>query len=274
MTQKILRPLDYGSLFDEVFDLYKNNFTLMAGVAGVGYIPISVLSSYTASNFLSTMEVGRLPNISAIVGLAILVALAIPISYATVAAGTWAVSTCYLGTKTTILRSYATILPRLIPFILTMLLVSVGFIVSMVLCCIPVLPYWLLMTFISEVFVLEGKSYIPAMERTIRLVASDWTRVLVVLILAILLAGLVQAVIVAPFQVIAILTGTEPLAESWLAILYGIAQGIGQSLATPAQIIASVLLYYDIRVRKEGFDIEMLAASIAKPNGTENTPLG
>jgi hypothetical protein len=32
---------------------------------------------------------------------------------------------------------------------------------------------------------------------------------------------------------------------------------------TPLAIIADILLYYDFRIRKEGFDLEMLNSSLA-----------
>ena len=37
---------------------------------------------------------------------------------------------------------------------------------------------------------------------------------------------------------------------------------LGAIFITPYSIIAVILLYYDLRIRKEGFDLEMLSQSI------------
>ena len=37
----------------------------------------------------------------------------------------------------------------------------------------------------------------------------------------------------------------------------------GQVLITPISAAAVILLYYDLRIRKEGFDLEMLAADLS-----------
>jgi hypothetical protein len=46
----------------------------------------------------------------------------------------------------------------------------------------------------------------------------------------------------------------------WLSIIpFGLVTGLAQSLVFPLTLVATVLLYYDSRIRKEGFDLEVLA---------------
>jgi hypothetical protein len=42
----------------------------------------------------------------------------------------------------------------------------------------------------------------------------------------------------------------------------GFFQGAATSLALPIPRVAWIVLYYDIRIRKEGFDLEMLAREL------------
>jgi hypothetical protein len=42
---------------------------------------------------------------------------------------------------------------------------------------------------------------------------------------------------------------------------------LGQILAIPISTAASILLYYDLRIRKEGFDLQMLAQSMTAGQG-------
>jgi hypothetical protein len=54
MAQRILRPLSYGDLFDEVFDLYKKHFVLFVGIAGVVVIPLYALT-YAIGGWVSSI---------------------------------------------------------------------------------------------------------------------------------------------------------------------------------------------------------------------------
>jgi hypothetical protein len=44
-------------------------------------------------------------------------------------------------------------------------------------------------------------------------------------------------------------------------------------LMYPLLGIAETLIYYDVRIRKEGFDIEMMAAQAAEPAPVSSTAL-
>jgi hypothetical protein len=46
---------------------------------------------------------------------------------------------------------------------------------------------------------------------------------------------------------------------------------IGQILAIPVGAAAFILLYYDLRIRKEGFDLQMLAQAMSSGQGDVNT---
>ena len=42
----------------------------------------------------------------------------------------------------------------------------------------------------------------------------------------------------------------------------GLFEIAGTILATPISAVAFILLYYDLRIRKEGFDLEMLSQTL------------
>ena len=276
MSVRTLRPLDYGALFDEVFDLYKRNVLLFVGIAGVVYLPLNILLQFLLARFMQGyMEAlssgvpdwGRLDwGALAIFLLASLAA--VPFTYAVVAATTWAVSRCYLGERPSIIESYRAITPRLFPFVLTFIIVGLAQGLGFLFCCLPGLALFFIFAFVSEVFVLEGKEYFAAMRRSWDLVIGQWARVIVVGILTFVVALILQSIITAPFQVITTVLKIDPYSNASLSVGQGLAQGIAQTLVLPVQTICFVLLYYDIRVRREGFDIELLAAGVgAAPVG-------
>ena len=49
-----------------------------------------------------------------------------------------------------------------------------------------------------------------------------------------------------------------------------LASVVGQILVAPIGATAYILLYYDLRIRKEGFDLQMLASSIGSGQGEIN----
>jgi len=60
----------------------------------------------------------------------------------------------------------------------------------------------------------------------------------------------------------ALKAGSAPI---WYLILSNLCSVIGSILAAPLQTIGLCLIYYDARVRKEGFDLQRMIDSLAPP---------
>ena len=244
MAQRVLRPLDLVGLLDEMFDLYRKNFLLFAGIAGVVYLPVYVII-YSS---LAGVYAGGIAGV-----------LMIPLSFTATAAATWAVSQTYIGKPTTILGAYQAIIRRILPFAGTMIVASLIISAGFLLLVIPGIIFSFWYAFISEVFIIEGKASSEARRRSRQLAAGQWGRIFSLGLIAGLLTVIVNAILTSPVQALTIAGQGEPTGA-----LYGLASGLASTLTMPIQIIAFVLLYYDVRVRKEGFDIEMLAQSMGE----------
>jgi hypothetical protein len=261
-------------MLDELFDIYKKNFILLAGITGIIYLPATMLYNYATIVLKTkyTFTHGS-PNVdlSGLVTYLILTfVLAIvyySMTFIVTAAITWAISKIYLGDQVTILQSYKIVVKKIVPFALTMILASLLRLAGFMMLCLPVIVALLVTAFVSEVFIIEGKQYADALKRSFELVKGDWVKVLVVGLIVTILTSIVSAALVSPFIYIQIFSKTQ-LSES-MALLQGFCQGVAQTLAMPVEVIAFVLLYYDIRIRKEGFDIEMLAAGMDDPTLSE-----
>ncbi|HET6454240.1 MAG TPA: YciC family protein [Armatimonadota bacterium] len=273
MAQRILRPLDYGGLFDELFDLYKRNLVLFMGIGALIYLPTNLLIILLMTSMQGgVMKPGQMPSPPLIVGLILIGLLSIPLSYAASAAMAWAVSSTYLGNRPTILGSYKAILPRLVPFMLTALLTVVMYGLGFVLCCIPGIALTILLAFVPVVLVIEDHRYMDAIKRSWALAKSDWVRVLVVLIISAVLGGILQMILTTPFQILTMFKQGEPGNIGPLTIVQAVMSGVAATLVLPITTIAIVLLYYDIRIRKEGFDIQMLAHDMGLAPGQPVQP--
>ncbi|MFD4870497.1 glycerophosphoryl diester phosphodiesterase membrane domain-containing protein [Streptomyces sp. NPDC058412] len=126
----------------------------------------------------------------------------------------------------------------------------------------------------SPALMLEKSTVLKAFARSSKLVKGAWWRVFGITALTGLIATLLAAMIVMPFQwagLIAFGGGMDALADgsaqtAWgTLILSAIGLIIAQTIVMPFQSGVTVLLYVDQRIRREGLDLELARAA-----GVEN----
>ena len=134
--------------------------------------------------------------------------------------------------------------------------------------------------FCSLAAVFEGKSAVKALKRSSELVKGGWWRVFGMMIGIFLLVFFVQSIL--QFSLLFVLglsqtmggdgNSLEMLRQMFIPqlttwdefIAYSIRNFVGlaiTSLMLPVGIIGATMVYFDQRIRKEGFDIEMRATS-------------
>lgn len=121
------------------------------------------------------------------------------------------------------------------------------------------------------VMVLEQAGVFPSMRRSGILVKGDWWRVFGILLLTAFIAGIVGQIFQVPFAFLG--TGdfsgvVDPGAELFgvrYLTLTALGQGLAATLITPFSAGVLALLYVDRRMRAEGLDVALAAASHARP---------
>jgi hypothetical protein len=237
---RALRPMGLLEIIDQTFRLYRANFWLFFGIAAVGYVPLALLGAASVSLSL----VARL--------------IMYPVSLVVSAALTKAVSDRYMGDTSSMGRAYAFIGERLLALMLTIvityLFVAAGLLLFVV--GFIILAFWA--AFVTQVFVIEDKRYASAIWRSGFLISQGvWAELFVLGLMTGILAVLVELPAV-------FLAGALGGPGSSLWAVHGLAAGLTQSLAAPITLVATILLYYDSRIRKEGFDLEVLARELGK----------
>lgn len=135
--------------------------------------------------------------------------------------------------------------------------------------CIVCLAYPLLLvgyyavntrlTFATQTIVLEHLGGVDGLRRSWNLVRGSFWRVLGINFVLGLLVGLI-----AQGPSFAISIGANLLPWPMVGFVLNIAaQSIIQILILPIEFAALTLLYYDLRIRKEGFDLQLLAQQLA-----------
>jgi len=120
--------------------------------------------------------------------------------------------------------------------------------------------------------VLEDRGAVEALTRSWTLTGGHFIRVALTMFVVIMLTAVLTYVVVVPAQLGAILLQSVSMAAG--QALMGACVTVAQLLLQPVQIVATVLLYYDLRMRKEGFDLVMMAETIGEPQLAVRTPEG
>lgn len=274
-------PMTVGGILDQTFRLYRNNFLRFVAIVAVVQVPIGLaalllVASATGSTMVdpAAMEAGNMDgaNMSAeeafasglgMGGMLIGVFLAMVGAVLCNAALIKSISESYLGNEVSVGEAYAYILPKVMTIIWAGLLVSFVVTLGFVLLIIPgiIFMVWYILT--TQVIVIEDCGATEAMSRSKALTAGNRGKVLAVIILAGLLAGIIS--LVSEFlggAVAGALAGS--LSDTMAIIASSLISVLGDVLAAPISAAAVILLYYDLRIRKEGFDLQMLAASLGE----------
>jgi hypothetical protein len=265
-----LRPLDIGDLLDETFRMYRRHFLLFAGISVILSIPAAALSGYTYYSLFGALlqQVGTgqpldVNSLGATLG-AIAVGLVInlllvPFLYGAV---TYAACESALGREVTasgvvrgVLRRYF----QLFGYALLILLMGIMF------CLLPLWIWiWVGWSVVMPVMFIENAGLIPAMGRSWRLVQGSWWRTFLMIVLIFVLVYVARlaldAFIVLGQVVLQIVLSS--VTTSWI---FAAATAVVDSLVAPIIQIAIVLIYFDLRVRREGLDLFQLAQRVAAP---------
>lgn len=119
--------------------------------------------------------------------------------------------------------------------------------------------------FIPQAIMIEGCSAGAALSRAMSLGAKNWNRVLGILIFSYFASYSLAAAVLAPVALLLWLTGYLSFERETVDAVTG---GIGQFssfLVVPVWSIAYTLLYFDSRVRREGYDVDLLVRRLPAP---------
>jgi hypothetical protein len=113
--------------------------------------------------------------------------------------------------------------------------------------------------FALPVLLVEGLRGRQALGRSFELVRGRWWKTFGTLIVGFILAAIISSLMQAIF-VVGMVVGDDN--DTVVLVLSAIAGIVGLAISTPFQAALLTVLYFDLRVRKEGFDLELLAQEI------------
>ena len=278
-----LRAMGLGEILDAAFRLYRENFLKFSVILAVAYVPVTIVSMAMTAFVLSGIKsVGGVPfealtpeqvdvgvqaqmealgpdMVVMFVGLFLHLLIAQPLA---TGALTRAVGARYLNEEIGIGKAYRAIGAVFFRYLGTVLLTGLVIALGLPLCAIPALIFMTWFAFVSESVVLEGLSGTKAMGRSRELVRGYGWRVFGYLFLVGILNFIVLLALAALADFLIPLIASGP---TTVALLHEAFQSFVGLFIAPYFIVVLILLYYDLRVRKEAFDLEILARNLAVP---------
>jgi hypothetical protein len=296
-----LRPMGIGDILDETFRLYRENFTLFVATCAVLEVPVQIINflilltapaapiltpgagitNAQMKEFLTRIAAsggagGAEGLLAALAGVFITAALAVTIS------------SRYLSRTVTVGEAYRATLNRIGSLLLAIIWIAVRLIalgvgivivaivlaaahlgplaVLVSLASIPLFIYFLVSwSLISQVIMLDNVSGGGASGRSRELIRGYWWKTLGLLIVVWLLVAILTSI---PTVVSGAIAGSGAGSLSARLLITGIIGLIIGVLARPIPIAATTLLFYDLKIRKEAFDLEAMVQQAGAPTPT------
>jgi hypothetical protein len=277
MPQLDLRPLSLGEILDHTFSLYRRHFLLFLGIAaiphlltlGLNLVQILVLHpGPTGALGQRNTPLSSGPLALGIVGVGVWLFVYL-VAYLFAQGGTiYAVSDLYLGRGTTIGASLRRMWGQLLNLLGVSILNGLAIGVALIFLIIPGIYVACRLITCVPAALLEDLGARESLERSFALTKGSAGRGFVIYLLYVVLLYAAILLFAIPFGVMLAMSAKDPgMARSALALMQ-VGNFFAGVLITPFFLIAISVFYYDLRVRKEGFDLQMMM----NPSG--NVPSG
>jgi hypothetical protein len=258
-----LRQMGIGELIDAAVKLYRRDWLALMGIVAIVLVPITFLEFWITQAIVGA-GLAATPTVSdeatiqfLIVTLVFFAIQFLIVQPFLVAAVARAAADAYLGERVSIGRTYRYALGKLPAILWITILTSILTLIGFILLIIPGIIAFVRLSLTPPVVIVEDVRGTRAVGRSWRLTKGHFWRLLGALILSGLIAGVGALIITIPTEFIALALGPSGWPVSALGSV------LASILVTPFSMLIVVLLYFDLRIRKEGFDIEVMAQELA-----------
>jgi Membrane domain of glycerophosphoryl diester phosphodiesterase len=298
-----LRPLTLAELLDRAFSTYRQHLWLFVGIMAVPAV-WAMTSAVAMELFKGAAGPGGKPEEMLLrTGVLLLGAFAFGVFYMlayafALGATTVAVSHLYMGRETSVGAAYSAVRRhggRLVLLLfwgwlrlfLTMMgIFALGIFLGLVLASVspllnvffPVIALlaglgvslFLLVRWGVAVpaIVLEDLSANASLARSVELTEDNRGRVFLVMLCAVVITYATVLLLQVPFIIGATLAGPGTPLSVALGVAGAVLGGIGSMFSGPIMIIGLAMMYYDLRIRKEALDLQVMLEALDPPAGS------
>jgi hypothetical protein len=262
-----LRPLEIGDLLDETFRMYRRHFLLFAGISVILAIPSAALLGVIFGWF--SIVVGQTTGaadvwlfLAAAGATALVNLLIIPFTYGAVI---FAACESAIGRPVTAGGVFRGVSRRYFPLLGYWTLFFVTLALAVLLCVAPVaLWLWVFVGWIAvtPAMFVENIGLGTAMGRSWNLVKGRWWRTFLILFLMYIVwyvAGIALGAFIQLAQFVLLIV-LSPVIATGVAVA---ASQLISAVLNPVMQILIVLIYFDLRVRREALDLFQMAYQLS-----------
>ena len=264
-----LRPLSFGEILDGAFTIYRRQFASLFLTALVPQLPViawTAIYALVGGSFNSQTAAfgGATPGL--LIALAVLTLPAMIGGVTAIGGVTYQFSRAYTGTPVgtgeALRRGLSRALPLLGAYIAVTFMAMLGclaFVVGMFVVLLAAFA-------VPPAVVLERLGPFDAISRSWQLIKGAWLEVFLVVFVAGLISGLPGGAVSGGLSLFGVIVSHGDMARAVPYQVTGqLLGGLLRTLTLPFSIGATVLLYYDRRVRTEALDVQMMTESLAAP---------
>jgi hypothetical protein len=262
MADLDLRPLTLGEILDRTFTLYRRNFLLFVGIIALPHLLI--LAYQLLQIFLLAAKPSTPKGVSATLGAVAVVGILVGftvyvVAYLFAQGGTvYAVSELYLGRATSIRESLGRMRGQLGSLLGVVILNGLAVGAATLLLIIPGIYIACRLIICVPAALLENLGPRDSLERSFALTKDNAGRAFVIYLLYFTVLYGAGLLCMFPFLFAAAFSMKDPsMVRLWTA-LGQVGNFVATVLVTPIFTVATAVFYYDLRVRKEAFDLQLM----------------
>ena len=265
-----LRPLSVGEILDASIKICIAHWRTLMQTVLVVVVPVQIINTLlTADYTLSSLDFGATQTqtpqetrdeFNRYLGSLVLGTLLQLLAVLLAAAACFrAIAQSYLGEHADWRSSLSYALRRAPSLLWLTALYLLGVLIGSIFLVAPGVWLCIAWAFATPILLTEGLKGQRALARSHGLVKGRWWRTFGVIALGFILAWVVRSVVLALFLA-AIFFGSDN--DALVLVLSALAGVVGLLITTPLLAALLTVVYFDLRVRKEAFDLELLAEGI------------
>ena len=266
MTGLDLRPLTLGEILDRTFSLYRSHFRLFLGITGIPQIlllavqlPQMALEQYYPRSF-------GLSNFTGLAFIMVLLVVAVVVYLFSQGGTVLAISEIYLGRTITITEALQRVRGNLGFLFGVAVLNFLAIAGASILLIIPGIYVGCRLLVCVPSALIEQRGPRDSLNRSWELTRGYAGRAFMMFLLFLAIAIAANLLFVTPFT-IGVATALKNPSALWLwLVLAQLGSRAATILTQPILLIATAIFYYDLRVRKEAFDLEFMMNPGAQPS--------
>jgi hypothetical protein len=258
-----MQPMGIGEVLDAAITLYRTQWKALLPIAALLVVPATFLQLYLTRGLGSPLTTTPTPvtpeeleGTFIAAGIISLIQFLFidPLLTASVAR---VAAQGYLGHRVEVGPTLGFAIRRVHSILWISLLTGLAILLGLIVVIVGAIIAWVRLSFAPAVLVIEGTKGSKTLSRSWQLSLGNFWRLFGTLLLAAILTGVVSSVLVLPASAIHAAIGPA----GWPIGALG--QSLASVLTLPFTTLITVVLYFDLRIRKEAFDLQVMARDLA-----------